>query len=464
MHIEKAYLYISASPTRHTGSIHVTARHLVFASADRQKEIWLLLQTLWSIERKSPTPKGTLIVLRTKTYRLITLLIPSEKECNDMYDALMDLGFKSRMDELHAFEYKYSPGVKSQSLSWEFYNTLTEYERMGVPNSKWRVTSLNRRFGLCSTYPRELYVPATCSDEMLTECAAFRSRQRLPILSYIYKNESSLTRCSQPKVGIQSKRSVADEAMVQLIFSANPNKVNKHYIIDARPKVNAMAQRANGAGYESTAFYLNCKYLCMNIENIHVIRESLNKLVDACHVHNSTANQWLSNVYGSGWLHHIRTILEASNLMARAMAVEGASVVLHCSDGWDRTAQLSSLTQLCLDPYYRTIKGFISLISKEWIQFGHKFQHRNGFWALDKKEYSPVFTQFLDCVWQLQTQFPCAFEFNWKMLIDLNEELHACRFGTFLGNCESTFFASNRQSESEWPRICLRLHRLCGTT
>jgi protein tyrosine/serine phosphatase len=38
---------------------------------------------------------------------------------------------------------------------------------------------------------------------------------------------------------------------------------------------------------------------------------------------------------------------------------KGMPVLIHCSDGWDRTAQLSSLALLMLDPYYRTIKGFM---------------------------------------------------------------------------------------------------------
>lgn len=49
------------------------------------------------------------------------------------------------------------------------------------------------------------------------------------------------------------------------------------------------------------------------------------------------------------------------------------SVVVRCSDGWDRTAQLTSLAMLMLDSYYRTIKGFEILIEKEWISFGHRF-------------------------------------------------------------------------------------------
>ena len=34
------------------------------------------------------------------------------------------------------------------------------------------------------------------------------------------------------------------------------------------------------------------------------------------------------------------------------------SVIVHCSDGWDRTAQLTALAMMFLDPYYRTLIGF----------------------------------------------------------------------------------------------------------
>lgn len=51
---------------------------------------------------------------------------------------------------------------------------------------------------------------------------------------------------------------------------------------------------------------------------------------------------------------------------------KGVSVVVHCSDGWDRTAQVCSLAALMLDPYYRTIKGFQvkdKHISNKFINF-----------------------------------------------------------------------------------------------
>ena len=79
------------------------------------------------------------------------------------------------------------------------------------------------------------------------------------------------------------------------------------------------------------------------------------------------------------------------------------SVVVHCSDGWDRTTQLTSLSMLLLDSYYRTLQGFQVLVEKEWLSYGHKFNDRIGH-GDDKHndaDRSPVFLQFIDCVWQV---------------------------------------------------------------
>lgn len=49
--------------------------------------------------------------------------------------------------------------------------------------------------------------------------------------------------------------------------------------------------------------------------------------------------------------------------LLQAVAEEGVSVLVHCSDGWDRTAQVCTVASVLLDPYYRTLRGFMVLAS-----------------------------------------------------------------------------------------------------
>ena len=80
----------------------------------------------------------------------------------------------------------------------------------------------------------------------------------------------------------------------------------------------------------------------------------------------------------SGWPGHIAGMLDGTEMIARVIGLGGSHVLVHCSDGWDRTAQVSALAQIMLDPHSRTLNGFISLVQKEFLSFGHKFRDRNG--------------------------------------------------------------------------------------
>lgn len=52
------------------------------------------------------------------------------------------------------------------------------------------------------------------------------------------------------------------------------------------------------------------------------------------------------------------------HVRVQAVAEEGVSVLVHCSDGWDRTSQVCSVACVLLDPYYRTLRGFMVRITK----------------------------------------------------------------------------------------------------
>lgn len=158
-----------------------------------------------------------------------------------------------------------------------------------------------------------------------------------------------------------------------------------NFIVDARPTINAVAMSMVGKGSENMEHYKNCTKAYLGIANIHVMRKSLHRVVEALKDYDMTSlppnHELLAK---SGWLNHIRTLLQGTDLIVRQIAVNHSNVLIHCSDGWDRTSQLSALSQLCLDPYYRTIEGFVVLVEKDWLSFGHMFRQRAGLLGSDK--------------------------------------------------------------------------------
>jgi hypothetical protein len=319
-------------------------------------------------------------------------------------------------------------------------------------------------------------VPACITDDDLRQIAQFRSKHRIPVVSWLKydnrKNNVALLRSSQPLVGLPpQKRNEKDEHLLNTLYKMNTiNSLDKMFIVDARPLVNAVANRANGGGYENEDYYKDCELVFLNIQNIHIMRDSLRKIYDMAtnytilnhqkedqtttttsSSNNASSNaeqqklnnlnddkNFLLNLESSKWLEHIRCVLNGALKIVKYMHGHNSSVLVHCSDGWDRTSQLTALSMLMMDKYYRTLKGFEILIEKEWLSFGHRFGIRMGH-GTDKhadQDRSPIFLQFIDCVWQLMQQNQRVFEFNEKLLLTIVNNMYTCQFGTFLYNNE----------------------------
>ncbi|XP_077448491.1 phosphatidylinositol-3,5-bisphosphate 3-phosphatase MTMR2 [Stigmatopora argus] len=370
-----------------------------------------------------------------------------------IFEVLMKFAFPvSNGLQIFAFEY----GQVFPENGWKVYDAVSEYKRQGIPNESWRITKVNDHYELCDTYPATMAVPVNIPDEELKRVAAFRAKGRIPVLSWIHpESQATVTRCSQPMVGINGKRSKEDEKYLQTIMDANAQS-HKLFIFDARPSVNAAANKMKGGGYESEDAYQNAELVFLDIHNIHVMRESLRKLKDIVYP-NIEDSHWLSNLESTHWLEHIKLILAGALRIADKVESGKTSVVVHCSDGWDRTAQLTSLAMLMLDGYYRSIRGFQVLLEKEWLSFGHRFQLRVGHGDKNHTDAdrSPIFIQFVDCVWQMTRQFPAAFEFNEYFLVTILDHLYSCLFGTFLCNSEQQRFKEEipKRTVSLWSYI-----------
>lgn len=127
---------------------------------------------------------------------------------------------------------------------WNIYSQQKEIVRQGVNlNKEFRITTANKSFALCKTYPEILVVPTEVNDNILFDAATFRTKNRLPALSYYNHRlcKGTLWRCSQPKSGITNNRNKNDEKLLRSIKSISGNSI----IYDARPYINAMANRVS---------------------------------------------------------------------------------------------------------------------------------------------------------------------------------------------------------------------------
>ncbi|KAF4669962.1 Myotubularin- protein 1 [Perkinsus chesapeaki] len=392
----------------------------------------------------------------------------------------------TRIDDVFATSHAMKDALKSTrseeraSLTFR-YDALVEYERMGVSKYPKALTvheTINGRFQLCSTYPPVIVLPRKFGIPEIIHAAKHRSKNRLPILSWLSPRQrkpgkfapqcpAALWRSSQPKSAFNN-RSPYDERLLQEIAdisdnvsecprsrSTSPEPYDDRgsssadsgpdrrplLILDARPKINAYANMMQGHGSESSSYYTMAEIVFGDVHNIKHVRDSHEamRLLVMQHCLSNPGSDDLDR-YGwqSKWSELIQTLLHASLLVVKTL-MDDRPVLVHCSDGWDRTSQIVCLAMLIMDPFYRTTIGFSHLIQKAralgscpW----HRFHTRQANGHSPTDQYSPIFLQFLHCVWQLMAQLPGAFEFNEQFLLFLIDCSYDLRFGTFLYDSE----------------------------
>ncbi|CCW66375.1 unnamed protein product [Phytomonas sp. Hart1] len=380
------------------------------------------------------------------------------------------------------------------------------------------------------TYPTDVVEPMEVGRTLVLGAMAARSKGRFPALSYVHlATGAALARSSQPL--LRSRQLYLDiilcQALVNRGFSeatpasarttsamleqptlfaspssppafvpppslfeehriggsstqppCNPNDGVSSFpsgvlkVVDCRSLLSAKGNAQLGGGYESGPQYSFCSTEFYHIENVISVSKSFDKLraLVSCYQGDNAEEGFYKSLHDTQWLSHIQRILVCSSELSQSIA-KGQSCLVHCTDGWDRTAQCCATAMLLLDPFYRTTAGFCMLIEKEFCSFGHKFAERSAHQlpgrtsfathsdvgALDpetrdnngKLEASPIFVQFLDVVFQVLRQFPDAFEFTSQLLEYLSEEIYYGFHGTFLCNCE-------QERALEGVRLCTR--------
>ncbi|XP_007902502.1 myotubularin-related protein 9 isoform X2 [Callorhinchus milii] len=429
-----------------TGTLCVTSHHLLLSSrAAENMELWLLISNIDAIEKRSSVSSGT-ITIKCKDLCVMYLEIPGMEECLNIASSIEALSSLQSITQM--YPYFYRPKNLNRQEGWNLFTTEEEFTRLSANTTNWRLSYVNKAFAVCPTYPDAVLVLRSVDDEMLKAVARFRQGGRFPVLSYYHrKNGMVIMRSSQPMPGANGKRCKEDEQFLAAVLQPD----RKGFIIETRSIQATHQARVKGGGFETKANYPNWKRLHRPIDRGRGLQESLVKLVDACHDQSNSIDRWLNKMEASKWLSHVKTILTTACLAAQCVEREGASVLIHGSEGRDATLQLTSLAQIILDPACRTVFGFQALVEREWLKAGHAFQQRCASSAYSHarlKHEAPVFLIFLDCCWQLCRQFPCSFEFNERFLIALFEHAYASSFGSFLCNNEKERFTEKVQDNS----------------
>ena len=245
-----------------------------------------------------------LILYAKESGRSIRFTTPSYADTGRAFESLQTYAFPGRrnLGYLFAFESKRQKVMASVKVDEttgqqtiaipptpKRFDPMVEFPRLIANTSStqcpWMLwCSINANYAISPTYPSVLCGPATLDDNkqesfnIIRQCAAFRSEQRLPSLTWCGVGGASIWRCSQPKVGLQGNRSPADELFLRHIAEsarganaiADPPPIYSRAslqrltgdftkdwtpepgcglkILDLRPRSSAMANRTGGRG------------------------------------------------------------------------------------------------------------------------------------------------------------------------------------------------------------------------
>ncbi|XP_015263575.1 PREDICTED: myotubularin-related protein 9-like [Gekko japonicus] len=421
------------------GTLCITSHHLLLSSQaggnreQSQMELWLLIRNVDAVEKRLANASGT-ITLKCKDLKILHLEIPGMEECLNIASSIEALS--SVESVMMTYPFFYRPQSMKLENGWQLYPLEKYYQKIASDTGTWRLSSVNKDFAVCPSYPQVVMVPAAVDDRALRKSASFRQGRRFPVLSYYHKkNGTVMLHSSQPLTGPHRKRCREDE----LLLGAVLEQGDRGFILDTRSAQAAKQAQVMGGGIEHRAAYPCWKRLHQPLERGRPLQESFTRLLEACLDPSNSMDRWLAKLEASKWLSHVKEALKAACLAAQCLDREEACVLVHGYEGTDATLLVTALAQVILDPECRTLAGFQGLIEREWIQAGHPFSlrcARSAYSHARLRQEAPVFLLFLDCIWQLGRQFPFSLEFNERLLLTLFEHSYASPYGTFLCNNE----------------------------
>uniref|UniRef100_A0A8C0MD62 SET binding factor 2 n=1 Tax=Canis lupus familiaris TaxID=9615 RepID=A0A8C0MD62_CANLF len=338
-----------------------------------------------------------------------------------------------------------------------------DYQRLGLgtisgssSRSKpeyFRITASNRMYSLCRSYPGLLVVPQAVQDSSLPRVARCYRHNRLPVVCWknsrsgtlllrsggfhgkgvvgLFKSQNSPQ--AAPTSSLESSSSIEQEKYMQALLNAVSvhQKLSGSNTLTVRPAL-ALSPGV-WASLRSSTRLISSPTSFIDVGARLAGRDHSASFSNSTYLQNQLSKRQAAlYIFGEKSQLRLHRIMQLAVVVSEVLE-NGSSVLVCLEEGWDITAQVTSLVQLLSDPFYRTLEGFRMLVEKEWLSFGHKFNQRSSLTLnCQGSGFTPVFLQFLDCVHQVHNQYPTEFEFNLYYLKFLAFHYVSNRFKTFL--------------------------------
>ena len=293
---------------------------------------------------------------------------------------------------------------------WTRYSADADFARLGFDPEHWTVSDCNSRYAVCLSYPGRVIVPKALHTLYTTAAANSKKKNAAPLPSSAFLfDRFPVVTWRSPATGNYLARSYG---MRVPFDSERAAKTTKGSSKDAgktdaeqeqeqeREQQQAQETAATKELMEQTLRTYKDLGRCNVIECLEAAHELATsaqfanlRLPTAAQVRDAfiltareeqlpllltkTTAEYYTQLLP--WTALVASVLTAADGVASFLCgttATGAGIVLQVSDTVGQAnvdAAVASLAQLMLDPYYRTINGFIELVEKEWLAFGYPF-------------------------------------------------------------------------------------------
>eukprot|EP00731_Ephydatia_muelleri_P016592 Em0009g1016a len=261
------------------------------------------------------------------------------------------------------FAFEYTHAIKEASKGESYGNDVSpaptflnphdwekELSRLGITGDQWRVTEANKRFSICASLSPYFVCPTNITDTTLEYAATLHAQNRLPVWCW-----------SHPQTGVNLTRASVSVAQEQ---DEAPDPGLMYAITMARQIEKQVEAR------RIERFHINSH--CGSVRDV---AKAFSKLQELCMPFSITQlgeldKQWYASLGDSRWYHIVSSCLALAKEIAAMLCTRKRSAMIFEDEGRDLSCVTSSLVQLMVDPYFRSISGFEAIIQKEWVAMG----------------------------------------------------------------------------------------------